>query len=244
MFDVPPGVPSSGGLSGGGAQRPEGGTTSQPEGWTTNPPESGTPNLAPKVALFPGSRKAEIDAHMPAMLQVAQQIKGRFPKASFTAAAPSEERAWQIRHHHRSGNTPIDIRVGDGDAVIAWADVVLCKSGTTTLQIARQIKPMVVIFKVPRWQWAFARHFITTPHIALVNILAGREIVKEFIPFHGNAAPVAKECLDLIAFPAEREKMQQNLQNVVTTLVPRNGISATGRVAEEVVKLLAAQSRA
>ncbi|MCL2641319.1 MAG: hypothetical protein FWD53_10770, partial [Phycisphaerales bacterium] len=56
---------------------------------------------APKVAIFPGSRRAEIDAHMQPMLEILSEIKGRYSSASFVAVAPSEERAWQIRRHLR-----------------------------------------------------------------------------------------------------------------------------------------------
>ena len=74
------------------------------------------------------------------MLEILSEIKGRFPNAAFVAVAPSEERAWQIRHHLRKGNVPMDIRVAGesgvmGDAAIRWADLVLTKSGTATLQV-------------------------------------------------------------------------------------------------------------
>ena len=197
---------------------------------------AGAPD-APRLAVFPGSRRAEIDAHMPAMLEILSEIKGRFPRASFVAAAPSEERAWQIRHHLRAANTPVDIRVGHGDAIIRWSDLVLTKSGTATLQIARQGKPMVVIFAVPWWQWAFARHLILTRHLALVNILAGKEIVPEFIPFNGSPLPVSRECIDVLSRGERRVEMARELKTIVEALLPKDGRLAADRVAEEVAKL-------
>jgi lipid-A-disaccharide synthase len=180
---------------------------------------------------------------MPAMLEIISEIKGRFARASFVAAAPSEERAWQIRHHLRAANTPVDIRVGSSDAIIRWADLVIVKSGTGTLQVARHGKPMVVIFSVPKWQWAFARHFILTPHIALVNILAGRELVPEFIPLNGSPLPVARECIDLLMRPELRTSMSKDLKTLVDPLQPRlneagERILAADRVAEQVANLV------
>jgi lipid-A-disaccharide synthase len=205
------------------------------EGRLLDPP---LPTGSPRVALFPGSRRAEIDKHMPAMLRVVSEIRGRFRRASFVAAAPSEERAWQIRHHLRSANTPVDIRVGHGDAIIAWADLVLTKSGTATLQVARQGRPMVVMFAVPWWQWMVARWLILTPYMALVNILAGREVVPEFIPFHGSALPVARECLELLTKEGLRKAMVEELKAVVGPLLPKEGKLAADRVAEEVGRLV------
>lgn len=192
----------------------------------------------PRIALFPGSRRAEIHKHMPAMLKVIAEIKGRHPRASFVAAAPSEERAWQMRHHLRSANVSVDIRSGHSDAVIRWADLVLAKSGTITLQVARQGRPMVVMFAVPAWQWALARHLIHTPYIALVNILAGREIVPEFIPFHGSPRPVAEACLALLGSEELRGQMLEELRAVVAPLHPQAGKRAADLVAEEVAKLV------
>jgi len=186
---------------------------------------------------------------MPPMLEVMSEIKGRFGRVNFVAVAPSEERAWQIRHHLRGANTPVDIRVGSGaganpatvnttDAIIRWADLVLTKSGTTTLQVARHHKPMVVMYAAARWKWhLFARWLINTRYIALVNILAGRELVPEYIPFYGSPLPLARECIDLLANPQRRLKMAQDLHDLVAPLLPRDGILAADRVAAEVAKL-------
>jgi lipid-A-disaccharide synthase len=196
----------------------------------------------PRVAIFPGSRKAEIDKQMPPMLEILSEIKGRFPGVNFVAAAPSEERAWQIRHHLRAANTPVDIRVGHGDAIIRWADLVLTKSGTATLQIARHRKPMVVMYALSWWTWNLAARFIiNTPYMALVNVLAGRELVPEYIPFYGSPLPVARECIELLAHPELRERMSRELAELVGPLQPQTGaggdvILAADRVAAEVAK--------
>jgi lipid-A-disaccharide synthase len=213
---------------------PAGGAESDPA--LLDPP---LPKGDPRVAIFPGSRRAEIANHMPPMLAVLSEIKGRFPRATFVAAAPSEERAWQIRHLLRQANTPVDIRVGHGDAIIRWSDLVLTKSGTATLQIARQHKPMVVMYAVAWWKWHFfARFLINTPYIALVNILAGRELVPEYIPFYGSPLPIARECIELLSKPELRARMGTELAELTAPLAPTGAALAADRVADEVVKLL------
>jgi lipid-A-disaccharide synthase len=187
----------------------------------------------------PGSRRAEIDKQMPPMLEILSEIKGRFPGVNFVAAAPSEERAWQIRHHLRATNTPVDIRVGHADAIIRWADLVLTKSGTATLQIARHRKPMVVMYALSWWTWNLAARFIiNTPYMALVNVLAGRELVPEYIPFYGSPLPIARECIELLARPELRARMSKELGELIGPLMPsgaENGLAAD-RVAAEVAK--------
>ena len=172
------------------------------------------------------------------MLRIMSEIRGKFPKVAFVAAAPSEQRAWQIRHHLRSNNTPVDIRIGSSDAIIRWADLVLSKSGTATLQIARHRKPMVVMYAIAWWKWhLFARYVINTPYIALVNILAGRELVPEYIPFYGSPLPVARECIELLSRPELRATMSRELAELVKPLSPLSADQlAADRVAAEVAK--------
>jgi lipid-A-disaccharide synthase len=207
-------------------------------------PHGADPQAAPpRIAIFPGSRRAEIDANLPPMLSILSEIKGHYPRVSFVAVAPSEERAWQIRKYLRHGNTPVDIRVGLTDAVIRWADLVLVKSGTATLQVARQHKPMIVLYAAAAWKWhLFARHIINTKYIALVNILADRELVAEYIPFYGSPLPVAREALELLERPELRRILSQELAQLVAPLAPHVGpdgqvLKAAERVALEVVRL-------
>jgi len=211
------------------------------------PPLPGTragdeaPPNAPRVAVFPGSRKGEIAANLPPMLEVMSEVKGRFPRVSFVGVAPSEERAWQIRHHLRQTNTTMDIRIGCTDAVVRWADLCLTKSGTATLQIARHHKPMVVLYAVAAWKWHLAgKYLINTEYISLVNILANRELVPEYVPFYGSPLPVAREVIELLSKPELRAAMSKDLAELVKPLMPR-GKAASERVAEEVGKLMGKQ---
>jgi lipid-A-disaccharide synthase len=195
---------------------------------------------APRVALLPGSRKAEIEQNLPPMLEVISEIKGRFPKVSFVAAAASDERAWQIRHHLRRFNTPVDIRVGATDAIIRWADLVLSVSGTATLQIAKHHKPMIVMYAVSAYKWHLVgRHLIRTRYMSLVNILADKELVPEYMPFYGSPLPMAREAIELLLRPDLRAAMSRDLADLVKPLGPAaTGYRSRDRVAGEIGKLL------
>lgn len=217
---------------------------SNPTTLPSNPRVGSHGGGGPRVAIFPGSRKGEIDANLPPMLEIISEIKGRFPRVSFVAAAPSEERAWQIRKFLRKGNTPVEIRVGMTDAIIRWSDLVLTKSGTATLQVARHHKPMIVMYAVAAWKWHLVgRHIINTKYISLVNILADRELVPEYVPFYGSPLPVAHEAIELLDRVELRANMSRDLAALVQPLEPIHDAAghirkAAERVAEEVTKLL------
>jgi lipid-A-disaccharide synthase len=98
---------------------------------------------------------------------------------------------------------------------------------------------MVVMYAVAWWKWhLFARFLITTPYIALVNILAGREMVPEFIPFYGSPLPIARECIELLSRPELREQMSRELAELTAPLAPSDTGLAADRVAAEVSRLL------
>ena len=81
---------------------------------------------------------------------------------------------------------------GSADAVIGWCELALAVSGTVTLDIAAHRKPMVGVYRTGLASWLLAKLLISSPHRLLPNIIAGREIVPEFVPYLGGAAPIVK----------------------------------------------------
>jgi lipid-A-disaccharide synthase len=70
---------------------------------------------------------------------------------------------------------------GSSFTVLRAADAALCKSGTTTLEAAVAGCPLVVAYRTGDWTYAIARRVVKIPHIGLVNVVAGREVAREFL---------------------------------------------------------------
>ncbi len=195
-----------------------------------------------KIALFPGSRRSEIEANLPVMLRTVIVAQGRRAGTVFAAAAADNDRLWQIRHAARKASVKIDIRMGCADEIIRWADLVLTVSGTATLQIARHHKPMVVIYALACGKCNLAGRFlIQTKYMSLVNILANRELVPEFIPFYGSPDRVIARVLDLIAHPNLREEMSRQLVDLTGSMGAFAKTRAPSqRVVDEIKRLMGA----
>jgi lipid-A-disaccharide synthase len=73
--------------------------------------------------------------------------------------------------------------------VLRAADAALCKSGTTTLEAAVADCPFVLAYRTSALTYAAARRLVRIKHIGLVNVVAGAEVVPEFV--QGAARPVA-----------------------------------------------------
>jgi lipid-A-disaccharide synthase len=65
--------------------------------------------------------------------------------------------------------------------ILRAADVALCKSGTTTLEAAVADCPCAIVYRTGRLDYAIAKRIVKIPHIGLLNIVAGREVAREFV---------------------------------------------------------------
>ena len=195
-----------------------------------------------RVTLLPGSRQAEIDANLPPMLDAVRAIRARFTNSAFAAAAADDSRAWQIRACLRRLGESVDVRTGAADALIRWADLVLTCSGTATLQVARHHKPMIVMYALAWWKWNLVGRFLVqSRYLSLVNILADRELVPEFMPFYGSTQPLIRRAIDLLSYPGRMAEMSGQLQNLVAPLEQFSREMPAGRrVALQVAHLLRA----
>jgi lipid-A-disaccharide synthase len=149
------------------------------------------------VAMLPGSRRSEIDAHGELFLATAEHFTAR-RRASFVVPCVSAElrdRFAALAATHAS----LDLRVmlgGSSDALAA-CDVALVKSGTGTLEAMLLGKPMVVTYRLPALSYRVVKFLFRSPHVALPNILAGKRIVPELL--QDDARP------DALAAALERE---------------------------------------
>ena len=190
-----------------------------------------------RVALLPGSRDAEIDNHADAMKSVALDIRERWPEAQCTFAAPDQRAADRIRQ--AATNSPFPINVGATAGILADSHVAVVASGTATLLTAYYGVPMVVVYKVNWLTYQLVgRWIIKTPFLSLVNVLAGREVAPELMPWTGGVKNLSKTTLDLMSDPDRLTAMRQDLLDISAPLEHRDQ-DAAERAAELVVELLA-----
>ena len=147
-------------------------------------------DAAPVVALLPGSRLGEISRLGPLLLDTAVWLHARRPDLQFVlpaATSPLHEMLTEMQVD-RPG-LPLTLVQGQSREAMAAADVVVLASGTATLEAMLLKRPMVVAYRVaPMTAW-LARRLVRVSHFALPNLLAGRELVPEFIQ---EAATVEK----------------------------------------------------
>ncbi|MCK4746146.1 MAG: lipid-A-disaccharide synthase [Bacteroidales bacterium] len=129
----------------------------------------------PVVALLAGSRRKEIEAMLPVMVNVAQEHTGY---QFVVAGAPSIEPSLYDRYLDGSG---IGIVYGETYALLESAFAGMVTSGTATLEAALFNVPQVVLYRTGSMAYAIAKRLIKINFISLVNLIRGTQLVAEII---------------------------------------------------------------
>lgn len=188
------------------------------------------------VALLPGSRKHVIREVLPGQLEVALALKRRFDGLGTFISAADEHARIVIAEIQAAAGTDIPVHVGCHRELINAADLVLVASGTAAVETAYYHRPMVVMYNVSRIGYHLvARWLISTKYLCMVNILAGREIVPEFMPYFRDTDPIIERAIELLASPEKRERMSRELADLID---PRIKTGASDNAAEQAIELL------
>lgn len=178
------------------------------------------------LALFPGSRAQEIARHLAPFMATAEALRARYPELSVVIhAAPTVQLD--------DSSCPFRIVRGASFDLLRAADVAVCKSGTTTLEAAISGCPMVVAYRAGTVSYAIARRVVKIPYIGLVNVVAGREVAREFVQNELVPDTVAAELSRLMDDDEYRAVQQTGLQEVRAKLGTPGAASRVARLISE-----------
>lgn len=170
------------------------------------------------IALLPGSRKQEIEHILPVMLKASVLIAEHLSDAQFVIAKSPQV---DLDIYKRiMDNFKLNLRIVEGRTYdcIASADFCLVASGTATLETAIMGKPFAVIYKMNLLNYLLYRPQVRVPYIGMVNIVAGRKIVPEFIQFKASPRNISDEVLRILQNLTEIERMKNELAQVKSSL--------------------------
>jgi lipid-A-disaccharide synthase len=197
------------------------------------------PEGGPRIALLPGSRSKEQRLNFLIQLETFIRLRKKYPKCAGVVAAVNEAAADRLRYlASNAGGWPegLVLRIGEVEAVLHWAEVCLTVSGTVTLQVLRHAVPMVVHYKANRVMYnLLARWLLIAEHLSLPNLVAGKRIVTELMPYFGDADRLFREADALLSDEAARERVGHDLQEAGELFAGRDASSAA---AEEVLGML------
>jgi len=173
------------------------------------------PPTAPILAVLPGSRRGEVSRLIPAFLQAAQQAAAQLPSLHIVIPAANDTCkaliTQAIRDYHI---TNISLHLLDGRAreAMTAADVVLLASGTATLEAMLLKRPMVVAYRVAELTYRIVKalRLIKIDRYALPNVLAGRDLVPEYIQHQCTAEALSAAVVDWFKQPQRLPALQHD----------------------------------
>ena len=161
----------------------------------------------PILALLPGSRQQEVRSHARLFADAALRVQQRLPAVQpVIAQAPGidaetyGEQRWPM--------------VRDSGGLLQFADAALTKSGTSTLQCALSLTPMVIAYRMNPLTFAIARRVVQVEHIGLVNLIAEKRLAPEFVQDAATPESLANALFPLIAPGDAREHMLAELRAI------------------------------
>lgn len=185
----------------------------------------------PILALLPGSRQQEIRSHAQLFSEAARLVQQELPEVQpVVAQAPGiPDNAFS------NAQWP---RVQESSDLLTFAHAALTKSGTSTLECALTLTPMVIAYRMNPLTYAIARRVVEVEHIGLVNLIAGERVAPEFVQDAATPQALSAALLPLIREGEARERTLTALRKIRQTLAG-DARGAALHVADLAAELLA-----
>jgi len=187
------------------------------------------------VALFPGSRRQEVRANLPVMLSACARVRESHPDVRFALISPSEVRG-TIEGMLRDGGVQVALPQARPVALARAAELCLTKSGTITLEIASQLTPMIIFYRLSGFVYFLARGISHTPWVGIVNNLAGRMVCPEKAMPRPDVGWVTKHALEVLGSRERYEDYRRDLEKVMGDFARPGASERAAQVALEMVE--------
>jgi lipid-A-disaccharide synthase len=150
----------------------------------------------PIVALLPGSRRREVEYHLPVMLEAAGRL--RQEQVQFFCVRASTIDSSLLGGILEQAGVRIPVIDERRYEAVNASDLVWAASGTATLETALLLKPMIIVYRVSWITYSLARLLVRVEHIGMANIIAGKRIVPELVQSDFNAERLLQESRALL----------------------------------------------
>ena len=187
----------------------------------------------PLLTVLPGSRQREVEVHGPILAEALEKLWRNWPDLQVLVSRASTIEASFLGAC--LGNVQDRVRFVEGELydALTHSSAAIVASGTATLEAAICETPMVVVYKVGWLTYLLGRPFVRVPHYALVNLIAGRQLVTELIQADMSPEQIASETHRLLEGGAFTDAMRTGLQEVRARL---GAGGASARVAKAVME--------
>jgi lipid-A-disaccharide synthase len=187
------------------------------------------------IGLLPGSRWQEIEKILPVMVHSGLVLKKRMKNLQIAIGlAPTidKQKAYDFL---KKKNFNIQLLEDLTYDLMSHSDLLLATSGTATLESAISCTPLIVLYKTSPLTYLLAKALVKIPHIGMVNIVAGKKIVPEFIQSQAKPEKIAEEMEKILKDEDEYKRIKIELNEVKTRLGEKGAYRRGARIVNQML---------
>lgn len=178
------------------------------------------------ITLMPGSRLKEVRMNLPTMLDSVRHLGSGYE--FLLPVAPTLDRhILQKLIEQRSPVAPRITLVPESLPALSQSHAGIIASGTATVEAAMMATPFVMVYRVSSLTYLLGKPRIKVPHFAMVNLIAGEQVVPELVQHDFTAANVVAQLQEILPDSPPRSRMLEGLASV------RNKLNAPAHHAAE-----------
>ena len=188
------------------------------------------------ITLMPGSRVKEVRMNLPTMLAAAAEIGGTYE--FLLPVAPTLDRAFLQTLIGQQSITLVPAAL----PALAHSRAGIIASGTATVEAAVMGMPFVMVYRVSPLTYALGKPRVKVPRFAMVNLIAGEEVVPELVQGDFTAQNVVAKLRQILPDGPARGRMLEGLKQVESQLhapqsAPGSAVHPADRAAEIILSL-------
>ena len=187
------------------------------------------------VGLLPGSRWQEIEKVLPVMVRACLILKKRFPDLKIAIGLAPNINQERLQIFLKKMNLEAIILEDLTYDLMCYSDLLLATSGTATLESAISGTPLIVLYKTSLFTYLLAKTLVKIPNIGMVNIVAEKKIVPEFIQSEAKPERIAREMERILTDQAGYERIKNDLARVRDRLGEKGAYQKGARIVNQML---------
>lgn len=187
----------------------------------------------PIVALFPGSRRQEVQRLLPEIIAGIPKIRAAIPDVQWVMPLASSLNRDDLRPYLMDEITVVE---NDTYNLLTVCTAAIVKSGTGTLEVALSQVPLMIIYKGNLLNYWIARMVVRVQQIGLCNIVAQKSIAKEYIQSRVTPENIAAETIRLITDSVYRAQILADLAALRTNMTNKQNSQSVAQTALNLLK--------
>jgi len=196
--------------------------------------QNGLDSTKKTIGLLPGSRHLEVKRLLPEMLLAVEKLGPDFPgiQAIIGQADVVDE---SVYRQIVAGQSSVKLVKKSTYNIMKHSDLLVVASGTATLESALFATPLIIVYKVDPVSYFIGRQLVKIDSIGLVNVIAEKKIVPEFIQGQLRASNLAPEMKKLLFEQDVRDQMKSDLQKIREKLGKPGASARTAKMAVDMM---------